>query len=541
MAWILLVAAAVAVALTGLAATVVILSQRPADAGPVPLRFWAGVLVASGLTVAGLGLRSLRWIYLLRRAETRIPIRDAYIGYFAGFALLFAPFFLGEIAVRAWALRTRGDVRTGVTALVTLWERLLDLTALLILAGALWFVAGQPEVGGLCLGVAAVLSVLPAARGAALRALRAIVNWAGRFTGARVVPPLPRLVRTRTWHVALATSLAAWLLPSAALALLLAQESQPIEAWDAIRMFVWSTIVAGVSAAPGGIVVSGGRLLADLNEAGVDAALGVLLVLGTRLATAGVTTVFGLVFLVLHLRSPRGQAADHFDDIADAYDVQIPEARRLALLARKTEMMQACLARLGGGRRGLDLGCGQGWYVRRMRELGFEVTGIDTSAGQVALAAAHLGDPALAAVGSALQIPMPDASLDFVYTINVLHHLPSVDAQRLAFAEILRVLRPGGLVFLHEINTTNPLFRFYMGYVFPSLNCIDEGIERWLLPRELASYTPAPVVDTLYFTFLPDFLPDALIKALAPIERWLERSRVRAYSAHYMAVLRKPA
>ena len=33
--------------------------------------------------------------------ETRIPIRDAYIGYFAGLSLLFAPFLLGEIAVRA--------------------------------------------------------------------------------------------------------------------------------------------------------------------------------------------------------------------------------------------------------------------------------------------------------------------------------------------------------------------------------------------------------------------------------------------------------
>jgi hypothetical protein len=32
-----------------------------------------------------------------------------------------------------------------------------------------------------------------------------------------------------------------------------------------------------------------------------------------------------------------------------------------------------------------------------------------------------------------------------------------------------------------------------------------------------------------------------VVGRLAPIERWFERSAVQRYSAHYMAVLRKPA
>ncbi len=56
------------------------------------------------------------------------------------------------------------------------------------------------------------------------------------------------------------------------------------------------------------------------------------------------------------------------------------------------------------------------------------------------------------------------------------------------------------------------LFRFYMGYVFPSLNCIDEGVERWLRADRMAQYTEAPVVDVRYFTFLPDFVPQALVR-----------------------------
>ena len=91
--------------------------------------------------------------------------------------------------------------------------------------------------------------------------------------------------------------------------------------------------------------------------------------------------------------------------------------------------------------------------------------------------------------------------------------------------ELFRVLKPGGLLFVHEINTRNMLFRFYMGYVFPSLNCIDEGVERWLLPHRLAQYTDAPRRRR------PLLHVSAGLRAagrscglLAPIERLLERS-----------------
>ena len=97
------------------------------------------------------------------------------------------------------------------------------------------------------------------------------------------------------------------------------------------------------------------------------------------------------------------------------------------------------------------------------------------------------------------------------------------------------------MLFVHEINTRNILFRFYMGYVFPTLNCIDEGVERWLLPNQLARYTEAPVIETRYFTFVPEFVPEPIVRLLAPVERALERSPLGVYSAHYMAVLRKPA
>ena len=119
-----------------------------------------------------------------------------------------------------------------------------------------------------------------------------------------------------------------------------------------------------------------GRLVAH----GIPATSAALTVFGVRLATAGVSIALGLVFVLLHFRSARAVSATHFDDIADAYDVQIPESRRHALLETKTELMRVAIETRGGGRRGLDVGCGQGAYVGRMRTLGFDVSGIDASA-----------------------------------------------------------------------------------------------------------------------------------------------------------------
>ena len=65
------------------------------------------------------------------------------------------------------------------------------------------------------------------------------------------------------------------------------------------------------------------------------------------------------------------------------------------------------------------------------------------------------------------------------------------------------------------------------------------GGERWLLSHDLSRYTDAPVIDLRYFTFLPDFIPEPVVRLLAPIERRLEASSLRKYSAHDMAVLRR--
>jgi ubiquinone/menaquinone biosynthesis C-methylase UbiE/uncharacterized membrane protein YbhN (UPF0104 family) len=536
-AWVLLLASASAVLLTGVMATILVLSQPSGSLASIHAGFWVRLAGAAALTILSLMLRSLRWVFLLRRAQTRIPIRDAYIGYFAGLSLLFAPLLIGEIAVRAFVHRARGQVPVATTVVVNLWERMLDLTALAVIAGASGLLLGA---GNWIIAVlaGAGLTLVGPIRRLCLSAAIGVGRVVGRLFDHSPMPDMTRLTQLRAWTAALATSVVAWLLPGIAFWWLLAAWDRPFGAVMAEHLYALSSMLGGVLLAPGGVLITGARLLAALENAGFAPLAAALSVFGIRLASVGVATVLGGVYLLVHLRTP-AVAIEHFDEIADAYDVQIPESRRAALLTKKTELMRDVLGRFESGRRGLDVGCGQGAYVARMRALGFEVSGIDASAGQVALAARNVGASGIVLPGSVLAIPAADASFDFVYIINVLHHLGSVEEQRKAFGELLRVLKPGGLLFVHEINTRNMLFRFYMGYVFPSLNCIDEGVERWLLPHRMAMYTDARLVDVRYFTFFPDFLPQPIVRLLAPIERMLERSALSLYSAHYMAVLQK--
>ncbi len=102
------------------------------------------------------------------------------------------------------------------------------------------------------------------------------------------------------------------------------------------------------------------------------------------------------------------------------------------------------------------------------------------------------------------------------------------------------MLRPGGSFFLHEINTKNPIFALYMGYLFPLIREIDDGTEAWIKPYSLPAVSGATWDEDLtYLTFLPDFTPRPLVEWLSGVERSLERSRFRSWSAHYVARLVK--
>jgi SAM-dependent methyltransferase len=96
----------------------------------------------------------------------------------------------------------------------------------------------------------------------------------------------------------------------------------------------------------------------------------------------------------------------------------------------------------------LDVGCGSGqtmeWFVRQ--HPGWRAAGLDVAT-EGLVAARALGVTTVL-TGSALDLPIPSASVDLVITLDVVQHLPLDGGDARAFAEIHRVLKPGGYLFL---------------------------------------------------------------------------------------------
>lgn len=105
-------------------------------------------------------------------------------------------------------------------------------------------------------------------------------------------------------------------------------------------------------------------------------------------------------------------------------------------------------------RHALDIGCGTGADAVYLAGLGIETTGVDVSARALELARARSerADVAVSWLeGSALQLPLGDGSIDLALDRGCLHHL-SDDEQRRYAVEVARVLAPGGVLLVREMN-----------------------------------------------------------------------------------------
>ncbi|WBB63626.1 class I SAM-dependent methyltransferase [Streptomyces sp. WMMC500] len=139
-------------------------------------------------------------------------------------------------------------------------------------------------------------------------------------------------------------------------------------------------------------------------------------------------------------RIPEGpERVNDYDAFAEAYAAENENSLVNAYYERPAMLN---LAGDVAGRRILDAGCGSGPLSAALRDRGAVVTGIDASAGMLALAARRLGDGAdLHLADLRDRLPFADGAFDDVVASLVLHYLEDWGP---TLAEIRRVLRPGG-------------------------------------------------------------------------------------------------
>jgi ubiquinone/menaquinone biosynthesis C-methylase UbiE len=127
------------------------------------------------------------------------------------------------------------------------------------------------------------------------------------------------------------------------------------------------------------------------------------------------------------------------------------------------------MAAVAPGMAVLDVGCGRGEILRHCADLGAEAYGVDYApvAMQLARRAASAdGRPPGLAQADAKALPFPDEHFDRELLFDVVEHLHPWELSR-AYAEVRRVLRPGGMIVIHTAPN-----RWYDAYAYPFVRLV---------------------------------------------------------------------
>jgi ubiquinone/menaquinone biosynthesis C-methylase UbiE len=112
-----------------------------------------------------------------------------------------------------------------------------------------------------------------------------------------------------------------------------------------------------------------------------------------------------------------------------------------------------------GGGVGIDVGCGTGRWSMLVAPRVAHLHLLDASADALAVAKQNLGFAKNVSyhAASVANMPLPSASLDFAYSLGVLHHVPDTQA---AIDSIARTLKPGApfLVYLYYALDNRPIW-----------------------------------------------------------------------------------
>ncbi|MBP2471582.1 ubiquinone/menaquinone biosynthesis C-methylase UbiE [Crossiella equi] len=138
-----------------------------------------------------------------------------------------------------------------------------------------------------------------------------------------------------------------------------------------------------------------------------------------------------------------------YREIAAEYDERIPGYTELDRRFAEAER-DFILRRLTRQDHVLELGCGTGRQTLYLAEHAGAVTALDMSAEMIEQARAKAGEAGVSPEfrqGDMTAIPLPGESFDIVVSMLALMHIPLAQRDDV-FAEIARVLRPGGRLLL---------------------------------------------------------------------------------------------
>lgn len=195
-------------------------------------------------------------------------------------------------------------------------------------------------------------------------------------------------------------------------------------------------------------------------------------------------------------RSKSEQVREMFDSIAPAYDFM---NRAMTFGIDKLWRAKAVkMIRNHSPRQILDIATGTGdLAIKLSRELPeVKITGVDLSEGMIEIgrkkvAEAGLDERVEMMTGDCLSLPMADDSYDCV---TVAYGVRNFERLLQGYREMLRVLRPGGMLCVIELSTptsaiVKPLYKIYTRYIIPAVGrMVSKDVRAYsYLPESIAA------------------------------------------------------
>jgi ubiquinone/menaquinone biosynthesis C-methylase UbiE len=144
---------------------------------------------------------------------------------------------------------------------------------------------------------------------------------------------------------------------------------------------------------------------------------------------------------------------------------------------------------------GLDIGCGSGRWAKRVAPRVAKLHALDASAEALDVARMQLREHnnVLFHHASVSEIPLPDESLDFAYSLGVLHHVPETQA---AFNAVAAKLKHGApfLTYLYYSFENRPVW-------FRALWRVSDFLRRMIsaMPARMRHWATDPIALFVYY------------------------------------------
>ena len=274
------------------------------------------IMVLLILSLANYGTRSLRWHLFAHRLGLNTSLLQNTRHFLGGFAMSVTPGRVGELIRMRWLRRETGwsFERTAPLVLV---DRAADLAAMAVLLAIALSLSTTGLKGGLPVVALALAAAIVVTRPNLLHMAAGI----GHRITARKLPKLFARIRRASQSLrafsgpsimlmAGALGMLGWLAEGYAFHLLLTWLGADIGLWMALAIFIFSTLVGGLTGAPGGLGGAEATMVALLALDGVPLEVAVPATLVIRVTTLWFAVLIGLaVFPAAEKHSMKAQNA----------------------------------------------------------------------------------------------------------------------------------------------------------------------------------------------------------------------------------------